>query len=42
MSDRIQNLIEMGKLAREPAGDDEVAGLWANAVQAFSDACIRG
>lgn len=40
MSDRIQNLVDLGKLVREPAGDEEVAGLFANALQAFEDACI--
>jgi hypothetical protein len=38
MTDRIQNLVDAGRLAREPAPDDEIAGLWANAVQAFHDA----
>lgn len=38
MADRIQNLVDAGRLAREPAPDDEVAGLWANAVQALCDA----
>jgi hypothetical protein len=42
MTDRIQNLVDLGKLARELAPDDEVAGLWSNALQAFGDACIRG
>jgi hypothetical protein len=38
MSDRIQGLIDAGRLSREPAPDDEVAGLWANALQAYTDA----
>lgn len=42
MTDRIQNLVDLGKLAREPAGDDEIAGLWSNALQAFADALIPG
>jgi hypothetical protein len=42
MTDRIQNLIDAGRLAREPAPDDEIAGLWANAVQAFRDAEVEG
>jgi hypothetical protein len=41
MTDRIQNLIDAGRLAREPATDDEIAGLWANAVQAFQDAQVE-
>jgi hypothetical protein len=40
MADRIQNLIDAGRLSREPAPDDEIAGLWANAVQAFHDASV--
>jgi hypothetical protein len=39
--DRIQNLVQSGRLAVEPAADDEIAGLWANAVQAFDDARIE-
>jgi hypothetical protein len=42
MSDRIQNLIDAGRLAREPASDDEITGLWANGVQAFEDARMEG
>ncbi|HEX6039337.1 hypothetical protein [Longimicrobium sp.] len=42
MSDRIQNLVDLGKLAREPAGDDEIVGLWSNALQAFADALVSG
>lgn len=42
MSDRIQNLLDAGRLAREPAPDDEIAGLWANAVQAYRDALVEG
>ncbi|HEU4884535.1 MAG TPA: hypothetical protein VFT45_19930 [Longimicrobium sp.] len=38
MTDRIQNLVDAGRLSREPAPDGEIAGLWANAVQAFHDA----
>lgn len=38
MSDRIQGLIDAGRLSREPAPDEEVAGLWANALQAYTDA----
>lgn len=40
MTDRIQNLLDLGKLVREPAPDDEVAGLWANALQAYQDAHV--
>lgn len=42
MNERIQNLIQAGRLAEEPASDDEIAGLWANAAQAFDDARIEG
>lgn len=42
MNDRIQNLIDAGRLAREPAPDDEIAGLWMNAVQAYRDALVEG
>ena len=41
MTDRIQNLVEAGRLSREPSPDDEIAGLWANAVQAFRDARVE-
>jgi hypothetical protein len=41
MSDRVSTLIELGRLSREPAEDDEVAGLWANALQAFGDANVE-
>ena len=40
MTDRIQNLVDAGRLARVPAPDDEVAGLWANALQAYADARV--
>jgi hypothetical protein len=40
MTDRIQNLVDAGRLSREPTADDEVAGLWTNAVQAFHDAQV--
>jgi hypothetical protein len=33
-------LIDLGRLSREPAEDDEVAGLWVNALQAFGDAKV--
>jgi hypothetical protein len=42
MTDRIQNLVDAGRLAREAASDEEIAGLWANAVQAFRDAAVEG
>ncbi|HYR08309.1 MAG TPA: hypothetical protein VEQ60_11090 [Longimicrobium sp.] len=41
MTDRVQNLVDAGRLSREPASDDEVAGLWTNAVQAFRDALVE-
>ncbi|HVG44308.1 MAG TPA: hypothetical protein VM890_06235 [Longimicrobium sp.] len=37
MTDRIQVFIEAGRLARDPAPDDEVVGLWAAALEAFAD-----
>jgi hypothetical protein len=40
--DRIQNLVDLGRLVREPAPDDEIAGLWTNALQAYEDACVAG
>lgn len=40
MTDRIESLIEMGRLARDPAPDAEIIGLWANALQAHRDAGI--
>jgi hypothetical protein len=40
MTDRIQNLVDAGRLSREPASDDEIAGLWGNAAQAFQDAQV--
>ena len=42
MTDRIQNLIDMGRLLRDEAGDEEVAGLWSNALEAFADASVTG
>lgn len=41
MNDRIPNLIDAGRLAREPAPDDEVVGLRTNAVQAYRDALVE-
>jgi hypothetical protein len=37
VTDRIQVFIEAGRLARSPAADDEVLGLWAAALEAFTD-----
>jgi hypothetical protein len=42
VSDRIQALIDAGRLVREPAPDEEIAGLWANAIEAFADARFTG
>ena len=42
MTDRIQNLIDAGRLARQEASDTEVAGLWSNALEAFADASVPG
>lgn len=41
MTDRIQNLVDAGRLSRDPASDDEIVGLWTNAVQAFHDAQVE-
>lgn len=41
MTDRLRKLIELGRLSPEPADDDEIAGLWANTLQAFGDATIE-
>lgn len=38
MTDRIEKLIAAGRLAREAAPDEEVVGVWANALQAYQDA----
>ena len=40
VSDRVQGLIDAGRLAREPAPDDEITGLWTNALRAHADAGI--
>jgi hypothetical protein len=42
MTDRVQSLIDAGRLARESVEDAEVAGLWANAREAFGDAHAAG
>lgn len=42
MTDRIQNLIDAGRLVRENASDMEVAGLGSNALEAFADASFIG
>ncbi len=41
MNDRILGLIELGRLAREDAPDDEIRGLWEGALEAFDDACLE-
>lgn len=40
MTERIDNLIDAGRLERFAATNDEIAGLWANALQAFGDASL--
>lgn len=40
MNARIANLISMGRLVEEPAPDDEISGLWENAVEAYQDAAL--
>jgi hypothetical protein len=42
MTDRIQNLIDAGRLVRQAGSDTEVAGLWSNALEAFADASVPG
>ncbi|HEV7589018.1 MAG TPA: hypothetical protein VGO40_12950 [Longimicrobium sp.] len=42
MTDRIQSLIDAGRLAPDDAEDDEIAGLWASALEAMSDAGVAG
>jgi len=37
VTDRIQVFLDAGRLARSPAADDEVLGMWAAAVEAFED-----
>jgi len=40
MTDRIQSLIDVGRLERDPAEDVEIAGLWNSALEAMSDATV--
>jgi hypothetical protein len=42
MTDRIQNLVDAGRLTQDEARDAEVAGLWSNALEAFADASVPG
>ena len=42
MTDRIQSLIDAGRLERDPAQDAEIAGLWHRALEAMGDAAIAG
>jgi hypothetical protein len=42
VNERIQRLIDLGRLAHEDAPDEEVAGLWANALQDYQDARLSG
>ncbi|WP_420129270.1 hypothetical protein [Longimicrobium sp.] len=41
MTDRIQNLVDAGRLSRDAAADDEIVGLWTNALQAADDAQVE-
>jgi len=41
VTDRIQVFIDAGRLARVPAADDEVVGLWDGALEAFTDGSIE-
>jgi hypothetical protein len=38
--DRIENLIAAGRLQHSAAPDEEVIGLWGNALKAFGDATL--
>lgn len=40
MNERLERLVELGRLVREDAPDEEVVGLWANALLAYRDACL--
>lgn len=40
MNERIQNLIDIGKLAPHAAPDPEIIGLWEHAIDAYEDACL--
>ncbi len=40
MNERIVSLRTMGRIVDEPAADQEVAGVWLNAVEAYEDACL--
>lgn len=42
MTDRIEALLSAGMLAREPAPDEEVAGIWANALKGIAMREPRG
>lgn len=42
MTDRIQSLVDAGRLARDGADDAEVAGLWEGALEALGDANATG
>jgi hypothetical protein len=42
MTDRIQNLVDSGRIVRQAGSDTEVAGLWSNALEAFADASVAG
>jgi hypothetical protein len=40
LNERIESLLASGRLERFDASDDEVVGIWANALQAFRDASL--
>ena len=42
MTDRIQSLVDAGRLARDPAEDAEIVGLWRSALEALGDAKVAG
>ncbi|MBB4634696.1 hypothetical protein [Longimicrobium terrae] len=40
MNERINALIQMGRLVAHEAPDEEIAGVWENAVEAWTDASL--
>ena len=42
MTERIQSLVDAGRLARDPAEDAEIAGLWRSSLEALGDAYATG
>ena len=40
MNERIEALIQMGRLVSQEAPDEEIAGVWENAAEAWADASL--